>query len=299
MLKSLRSGGPQAVSLAFPKDRYRLHAMITSAGYEVRAGRPYDWNGLRRGDAPFVLLQHTIAGSGQLRYGTQRFTLRPGQTMLLSFPHDNRYWLERGQSWEFFWLCLNGREVLRIWQELLQAGPVVSLAPAGVERLAATCLSLLQGEARSSARASAMAYEIAMGLADELLSWGEVRIVSKRPAAIERAVALCQENPAELLDVDRMAQAAGYSRHHFSRMFMEAEGIPPARYLLRLRMEQAARLLKLDVDPIKVVAQRCGFDDPNYFTKVFRRFFGVGPRDFRTSGMFAGVPVGSTDKSRS
>jgi AraC family transcriptional regulator len=93
-----------------------------------------------------------------------------------------------------------------------------------------------------------------------------------------------------LLDVERMARAAGYSRHHFSRLFSEAEGVPPARYLLRLRMEQAARLLRLEPDPIKVVAQRCGFDDPNYFTKVFRRFFGVGPRDFRTSGMFAGTP---------
>ena len=288
---SLQKGGPRAVSLAFPKDRYRLHAMVTSAGYDLRGpARAYDWHGLKRGEAPFVLLQHTIAGRGQLRYEARRFTLEPGQTMLLSFPHDNRYWLGGGDSWEFFWMCLNGREILRLWQELRRAGPVVELAPAALDRLAAFCLSLLRGEGRSPARASALAYEVSMGLADELLSWGEVHTVAKRPAAIERAISLCQGNPSELLDVDRMARAAGYSRHHFSRLFTESEGVPPARYLLQLRMEQAARLLRLQQEPVKMVAQRCGFEDANYFTKVFRRFYGVGPRDFRTSGMFAGTP---------
>ena len=125
----LQANGTKAVSLAFPKDRYRLHAMVTSAGYEVCAGRVYDWHGMRRGDAPFVLLQHTIAGRGQLRFEAQRFTLAAGQTMLLSFPHDNRYWLARGDSWEFFWLCLNGREVLRLWPELQRTGPVIALTP--------------------------------------------------------------------------------------------------------------------------------------------------------------------------
>ena len=289
VLKTLQAHGSAAVSLAFPKDRFRLHAMLTSAGYDLCRDRVYDWHGLKRGEAPFVLLQHTVSGRGQLRCGGRRFTLRAGQTMLLSFPDDNRYWLARGDQWEFFWLCLNGREVLRLWQELARCGPVVELAPGDVERLAACCLSLLRGEVRAPARASAMAYEVSMHLADALLSWGEVRTVSKRPAAIERAISLCQGNPAELLDVDRLARAAGYSRYHFTRLFTEAEGVPPARYLLRLRMERAARLLQMGQDPIKVVARSCGFEDANYFTKVFRRFFGIGPRDFRTSGMFAGA----------
>lgn len=34
-----------------------------------------------------------------------------------------------------------------------------------------------------------------------------------------------------------------------------------------------------------------GFADPNYFAKVFRRFFGASPTEFRTTGMYASVPV--------
>jgi AraC family transcriptional regulator len=198
MLSALRDRPPGGVSVVFPKDRYRLHAMVTSAGYDRCTDPGYDWHGLRRGDAPFVLLQHTIGGRGHLRVERKRWELRPGQTMLLRFPQDNRYWLGRNPEWEFFWLCLNGREVLRVWREVTAAhGPVVTLPEAAVERLAGLCLSALQGEAGSPARASALAYGAAMGLAEELLPWGEAPAASPRPAAVERAVSLCAGQPAE------------------------------------------------------------------------------------------------------
>lgn len=42
---------------------------------------------------------------------------------------------------------------------------------------------------------------------------------------------------------------------------------------------------------VKEVAMMSGFADPNYFAKVFRRFFGASPTEFRTTGMYASVPV--------
>lgn len=291
VLKRLSEAGPRAVSLAFPKDSFRLHAMVTSAGYDHPSRRQYDWHGLRRGTAPFVLLQHTIGGQGELRFGERRHTLRPGQTMLLAFPHDNRYWLPPGGDWEFFWFCLNGREVLRLWQEAMADGPVVEPSAGCVERLAARCLSLLAGQARSAAQASAAAYGVAMDLADDLLSWGELHGGAERPEPIARAIALCERQPDAGIDVERMAREAGYSRYHFTRLFTRSEGVAPARFLLRLRMERAARLLQTDRRAsVKVIARACGFEDANYFTRAFRACFGVAPREFRTSGMFAGLP---------
>jgi AraC-like DNA-binding protein len=293
VLAQLRAREPGGVSALFPKDLYRLHAMVTSAGYDRCENQPYDWSGLKRGDASFALVQYTIAGRGQLRFEHRHFDLRPGQAMLLRFPHDNRYWLGKGDSWEFFWLCLNGREVMRVWRAIMELhGPVIALSPDSVDCLAGFCLSVLRGEARSPARASEIAYSTTMCLADILLPWGEAHAATARPAAIERAVSLCQARPAEKLDVERLSKSAGYSRFHFSRLFAAHEGISPARYVMRIRMEEAARLLQADDTPIKVVAQRCGFTDPNYFSKVFHRFFGIGPRDFRRSGMFAGVAPG-------
>ena len=289
MLSPLKTRPPGGATVLFAKSRFPLHAMLTSAGYDRRESPPYDWHGLRRGESPFVLLQHTIAGRGQLRYERRRSELNPGETLLLQFPHDNRYWLGRGDRWEFFWLCLNGREVLRVWREALALhGPVVRLAPPAIERLAGLCLSVLDGNAASAPRASAIAYEAAMCVAEELLP-RQPAIGTILPAEIERILALCRmqlSDPA--LDVERLASAAGYSRYHFTRLFAASVGVPPARYVMQARMEEAIRQLRRGNVSVKQVADRCGFVDANYFGKVFRRFFGINPRDFRRSGAFGG-----------
>ncbi|HEV8245247.1 MAG TPA: AraC family ligand binding domain-containing protein, partial [Polyangiaceae bacterium] len=89
-----------------------LHAMITSTGYVRQTSPSYDWHGIKRGSAEFVLLQHTLSGAGRLEFEGKTFEVLPGMTMLLHFPHDNRYFLPPGQQWEFFYLCLKGQEVV-------------------------------------------------------------------------------------------------------------------------------------------------------------------------------------------
>jgi AraC-like DNA-binding protein len=78
------------------------------------------------------------------------------------------------------------------------------------------------------------------------------------------------------------------SRAHFSRIFAASEGVPPGEFVLQERMRRAARLLTSHAHlPVKEIAVLCGFEEPNYFAKVFRRFFGASPTEFRTTGMYA------------
>lgn len=278
---------PGGTSVLFPKQGIRLHAMVTSAGYDRCRDPGYDWHGLKRGDGPFVLVQHTLSGRGNLRYEGRECEVGPGQTLLLRFPHDNRYWLGRHRGWEFFWLCLNGREVLRLWRDMLAgAGPVVELPEPVVARLAELCLAVLDGRATSATAASEVAYCAGMTLAGHLLGPGRTAPAPARSTAVARAVSLCEARTAGPLDVTRMAAAAGLSRHHFSRVFVASEGVSPARYLLRQRLERAAVLLHTETASIKQIAGRCGFADANYFAKAFRRTYAVSPSDYRGSGAY-------------
>ncbi len=289
-LAGLSARTPGGVSVLFPKGGTRLHAMVTSAGYDDCRDPAYDWHGLRRGEGPFVLVQHTLGGRGNLRFEGRDYDIGPGQTLLLRFPHDNRYWLGRHARWEFFWLCLSGREVLRLWREMLGvAGPVVALPGPVVDRLGELCAAVLDGQATSAARASEVAYAAAMTLADHILAPGKAQTGPARPGAVERAMSLCSTRASGPLDVARMADAAGLSRHHFSRVFAASEGVSPARYLLQQRMERAAGLLHTETAPIKEIAARCGFSDANYFAKVFRRIYAISPREYRSSGAYGTV----------
>ena len=275
--------------MSLPRARQRLHTMPTSAGYETRTDPSYDWDGRRRGQTPFTVLQCTVAGAGNLRYGNRIYRLMPGETMLVLVPHAHRYWVERGGRWEFFWISMHGTEALRIHREVLDvAGPVLKLLPETVDHLADCVLRLLSGSGDTPARASAISYEASMALYDDVFRL-HAQDLAENPL-LKRVVDHIAANLGEPLPVEALARLSGLSRAHFSRMFTTHEGIPPAEYVLQKRLDRAVKLLTKTADlSVKEVSSMCGFQDPNYFAKAFRRAFGASPTEFRSTGMYASI----------
>ncbi|WP_159587350.1 helix-turn-helix transcriptional regulator [Chelativorans xinjiangense] len=283
MLSKLIEHGHGMRRVAPPKGGAGLFCMASGAGYELRVNEVYSWDGLQRGDVPFVLIQHTIAGEGRLDYEDVRHVLSPGETMLLTFPHANRYWLERGKSWEYFWIILSGREALRLAGAILAAkGPVLRPAQPAADRLAGACLALLSGAADVPGAVSAAAYGAITALYDE--AFEATAEAADLPAPVLRAQRFVEDNLARLTDVGMLARAAGLSRAHFVRLFTAEVGRPPSEYVFEKRMERAMRMLLATDAPIGAIARACGFADANYFSKAFRRARGCSPGAFRNAG---------------
>ena len=302
VLSRMIDGGPFRRTLSFPRRRDRFHIMATSAGYEIAQGQSYDWDGRKRGHTPFCVLQHTISGAGRLRYEQQDWSINPGETMLVSIPHAHRYWLEPGESWGFFWVAMSGQEALRLQRAILHAaGPVFRLAQATVEELAEVCLSLAD-PAIGAGHASGAAYRATMALHDDLLARTDGGGSGMTHTAIERATAHVRGHLDADLDVGVLAAVAGLSRAHFSRLFRRLQGISPAEFVLRERISRAARLLVNGQLSVKEIASACGFEDPNYFAKAFRRTYATSPSEFRSTGMYAttnsGAATSASEDSR-
>ena len=290
MLSALVAKGQVMKTVSLPYGRHRLHTMPTSTGYEIRTDASYNWDGRKRGQSPFSVIQHTISGSGHLRFENQRYRVNPGETLLVLVPHNHRYWVEDGESWEFFWLSMNGDEALRIQGSILASvGPILRLAPQTIESLARCSLSLINDQGETPGSASAIAYEATMALFDDV--FGSSSVASTKPITVMRPVVdHILANLDKPLSVDQLAAVSGRSRAHFSRLFAEHEGMPPAEFVLQERMRRAAKLLAVNADiSIKEITALVGLEDANYFSKVFRRVFGISPTEFRTTGMYASV----------
>jgi AraC-like DNA-binding protein len=61
------------------------------------------------------------------------------------------------------------------------------------------------------------------------------------------------------------------------------------RAILAAAMRRAASLLVNSGANVKQVSRDCGFDDPNYFAKAFRKSYGASPTEYRTTGMYSNV----------
>ena len=87
--------------------------------------------------------------------------------------------------------------------------------------------------------------------------------------------------PAEKLTLQDLANVACLSAHHFLRMFTQAFGISPHKYLVQRRLQQAAALLTFSQLPVQEIGVRVGFDDPAIFSRAFATQYGLSPRSFR------------------
>lgn len=272
-------------TVVLPELRTTLPAFIHSAGFREDLGPSTDQgkNGLE-----VALIQHTLSGRGKVSYENCEILVEPGQTLLLCYPHAHRHSVEEGQRWEYFYIALGGHEAVRGIREIVdRAGPLLRFAEDSptLVRAANACVAAVEGRLDSPYRASELAYGIVMGLLSENIVNGE-RVPAKHaplsvPAFIPAVEEFCRLNYARPIGVDDMARIANMSRFHFSRVFEKARGTPPGRYLARLRLEEAMRLVSAGGTTVKEVAHRCGYGDANYFCKVFRKSFGVSPGAFR------------------
>jgi AraC-like DNA-binding protein len=87
---------------------------------------------------------------------------------------------------------------------------------------------------------------------------------------------------AEPITIELMAEAFGYNRAYLSALFKKHTGLAPATFLLRLRIDKARLLLRERRElTIEQIASSVGFHDPLYFSKQFKRLYGMSPTDYR------------------
>jgi transcriptional regulator GlxA family with amidase domain len=89
------------------------------------------------------------------------------------------------------------------------------------------------------------------------------------------------EDAAALHTVEAMAERAHMSPRHFARAFRAETGMTPARYVERVRLETARRMLEEGSQPIATVAAACGFGTPETMRRAFLRVLAVGPAEYR------------------
>ena len=89
---------------------------------------------------------------------------------------------------------------------------------------------------------------------------------------------------SEPLDRETLASIAGFSIPHFHRVFTAHIGESAISYIRRLRMERAARKLRMGAVDITEVALAAGYDTHAAFSKAFKQQFGLSPSEFRQLG---------------
>lgn len=115
----------------------------------------------------------------------------------------------------------------------------------------------------------------------DLLAQSIEQRVRTEQDAITPAMLYISEHFHEEVDLEKCAAISHLSVSRFSHLFTQKLGISPYKFLLSLRMDEAKELLLYSSMSVREVCESVGFSDPSYFSRMFRKYTGYSPSEYR------------------
>ena len=117
------------------------------------------------------------------------------------------------------------------------------------------------------------------------------QVLQDHAGCIEEVMRYIRDHICEPLNRETLAAVAGFSIPHFHRVFSAHVGESAISYIRRIRLERAARKLRMGAVDITEVALAAGYDSHASFSKAFKQHFGLSPSEFRQLGCWAATQL--------
>ena len=241
----------------------------------------FDWQHGRR----LTEYQIVYVSEGSGTFETDKLTIRvhAGDAMLLSPGQWHRYQPDEATGWHEYWVGFSGETVQRIFSAgfFSRKNPVVHIREEKI-------MLMTFGQLFQSARENVPALQQVMaGRTSVLLSLvcssGQPLSATTQGTSqmVERVRSMMTAEETRDKPLEGLAKDLKISYSTFRRTFREHTGISPHQYRLHLKVSAARELLRSTTLTVKEISYRCGFEDEQYFCRIFKRQTGNTPGQFR------------------
>ncbi|MDF1630164.1 MAG: AraC family transcriptional regulator [Alcanivoracaceae bacterium] len=267
---------------------------LTSGCYPLAFGYypQADGHHMARPDPQDYLVIYCVEGSATLEYfmatpevDSQRIQVQRGDLLLLPPGAAHRYQADSQQPWSLYWMHLDGHQLPSLFQ-LLDPNNRRCLKLGLHEHLISDFRALLSLVASGYHSANLLH---ATSLCRSILTYAVMLAgrVHKSPGNldIEALHHMMQQHLDQRLTVAQLAAAAGESSQwQFIRRYRAATGQTPMQAFLHRKIARACYLLEVSNAPVAEIARQFGFDDPYYFSRLFKKITGTSPAHYRQQG---------------
>ena len=261
------------------RDTLRENAGLSvyNTGYE-QCDNGYIWGPALR---DHYLIHYVVSGSGILRCNQQEYTIGAGMLFIIFPSQVASYQADARDPWQYNWVGFNGTDARRL----------VKLTGLSKDRPVLQCddpettSALLRGIADASDNTAAadaeMVGRLYLFLAHLMKSNRTRSVGDTHQTYVDNALRYIQYNYASDIGVADIARYVGISRSQLYRAFLQDFGVSPHNYLQTYRINEACSLLRDPAYSVAEVAGSVGFNDPLYFSRVFKSIKGVTPSDYQ------------------
>jgi AraC family transcriptional regulator of arabinose operon len=227
---------------------------------------------------------YCVKGAGWCELAGKRFEVRAGELLVIPPDTPHVYGADTKRAWTIHWFHAKGVLIDAFLDELgvREEQPIAYLGEdAQLLALFEEVLSVLEhgyAPLQLLHASHAMAHLLATMIRRRRESWREEPDSHYR---ISRSIAYMKQHLDEPLRLDALAGVANLSRSQYTALFKEQTGYAPIDYFIRLKMHRACQLLDTTQSSVKVIAASLGYEDPLYFSRMFRAVNETSPIAYR------------------
>jgi AraC family transcriptional regulator of arabinose operon len=242
------------------------------------------------------LLFYTLDGEGVFQFGQERIVCGAGDVAILLPGTVHHYSTAPGSAWHFLWAHFYPEPHWSPYTQLPERSKGFVLLPVVSARTRERIEQTMTAVMFDSREAADYGEELGLnGLLSVLMLLKQQTQRSHRTvpdARVAEALDHMVRNMQTDIRVDDLARRVCMSPSRFAHLFKEQTGLSIIETLLRMRLREAARMLRFTVRPAAEIAEDVGFTSYNNFTKQFKAFYGLPPQMYRrTHGNTAGGGV--------
>lgn len=232
-------------------------------------------------------LHFVLYGNGVLIANGQKIMLSKGDVFMLFVDEEYEYYPVSHDPWSYIWIDFhsdNARQLFshcgltpeRPWKHLSEPSAFIDALKSVYDAYDASNVQQI----RCSAYFLLLLAELIKQTEGKHFD-GSVSSVKQRH--VRDIIMFINNNYRLQLTVQEIAMKNHVSVSRMMALFSELVGMSPIVYLNRFRVSAACELLRNTKDPIGEIAYAVGVDDRLYFSRLFRKYKGVSPREYRAS----------------
>lgn len=224
---------------------------------------------------------YSVSGQGWLDYEGIYQKISPGTITCIDLGKRHGIGAVKGSIWEHYWILCHGKAFEDIYTLVFNKNNVHKLQ--NPSQFANSFKELYFSKQNHSVYFDIDAMSVILQVCSTLMNQDPSFVRKKDPFSImlKQTIEYIDNNYFKELDVAVLAENAGYSRFHFSRLFKAHTGFSPRGYITKVRIEKAKDMLTRSNFPLQIIAEKAGFGTVNYLIRVFKEQENITPGKYR------------------
>lgn len=222
------------------------------------------------------------AGIGELMIGEQRQIVRQGQGFFL-FPHEPHSYQPLTSNWDVHWVSFNGSIIPSILHQagITQSGVYLTTdANVLITHIKNIYDMSITDHPFAGMECSKLLYAFLLDLMRSV--WTSTTSTTQNYYKLQPVFRFTESNFHRPITIAEMAQCIGVSSQHLCHLFRVTLKLRPMEYVNRERINRSKEWIFREPDiRIQEIASRAGFENPSYFSSVFKKVEGMSPEQFK------------------